>query len=208
MPVGGDLGQWHEHEGARVHFPVRNAQARGIDDLAAVQQQVQIQGAGTPAHIAHSPEFLLDALQQIQQVFRRQAGFDQCRGIGVVRLSGRADGGGPVQAGVAHEGDVWRVREALQPLEQDGRRITQIAAEPDGSGYRHVGHDAAAQSADFGRGRRRRRGLRSAPAARSPRSRSRCISACSPGSADCQRVHQAPMRPVSSPDCSRRTRKS
>ena len=55
---------------------MRNAQPRQIDDLAPVQDQVEVERAWPPMDVAGTPESRLDRLEAVEQVQRRQVRFD------------------------------------------------------------------------------------------------------------------------------------
>ncbi|MNP15924.1 hypothetical protein D3C76_1082970 [compost metagenome] len=69
--VGRDqFGQRVKDERSRLHVVVRDFQARDVDQVIAVQQDIQVQGARAPALLAFTALGSFDGLQAVEQVQR------------------------------------------------------------------------------------------------------------------------------------------
>ena len=62
-----DFGQRFEHKGAQMHAWVRNQQARGVDDLLIIKQQVEVEGARGVVVFALTAKAVFDVEQGGQQ---------------------------------------------------------------------------------------------------------------------------------------------
>ena len=78
--VGSDLDQRHQHECSSMQERVRNGKPVRFDDMAAVEEQVEIECARRIPEGADSAEIVLDPLQSIEQGFWFQIGVEhECR---------------------------------------------------------------------------------------------------------------------------------
>ena len=71
---------------------MRHAQPRLVDDLVAVDEQIEVDRSRPPrAPVAHPPELLLDAQERVQELARRQARLDGDGAVQELRLVGLPD---------------------------------------------------------------------------------------------------------------------
>ena len=73
---------------------MRNHQARFGQTLAAIQNQVEVQRAGSPGRRPLSPVASFNLQQPVEQRPRRERGATHNNPIQVARLIGNANGGG------------------------------------------------------------------------------------------------------------------
>jgi len=89
---GGDLREGHEHERALGEALVRNAQPRGIHYLVPISEDVHVDRAGGIAERGLATQAALDALEEPEEVPRREVGLALHGGVqeaGLVQIAGR-----------------------------------------------------------------------------------------------------------------------
>ena len=88
-----ELREWTEHELPEMHFRMRNRERRGVDDLQAPQQDVQVYEPGAIAKTRFSPHLFFYSFQLLQQFAGAQCGMNRAHLIEelwLVRVSPRA----------------------------------------------------------------------------------------------------------------------
>ena len=90
-PFRRDVVQRREHERPLVHPRVRDLEVGLVDVLVAVEQDVDVQGARSPADRAHPILELLDAIADVEQLARREIGVDRDHRVEEVVLARTAD---------------------------------------------------------------------------------------------------------------------
>jgi hypothetical protein len=78
-----------EHKPSQVGMRMRYLEAVVRDHATIIEQQVEIQRAGSMVDISAASMDAFDVLQRVQQVVRRQARGDRHNGVEIVRLGDR-----------------------------------------------------------------------------------------------------------------------
>lgn len=99
--VGGDFGQGLKDEAAFVHQGMGDDQFLAGNDLIAVEQQVQIDGAGFPAGTADAADLVFDFKQAVQEGVGAEGGFDGGGGV-----EERGESAGPPTAGFSKREEI------------------------------------------------------------------------------------------------------
>src|SRR6202035_5772950 len=66
-PVGGDFGEWYEHESTLVEPRVRQHKRSGIDHLPLIIEEIEIEHTRCVSFAAHPAKLSLDHLQHREQ---------------------------------------------------------------------------------------------------------------------------------------------
>ena len=161
--VGRNLGQRHQHEGALEKPGMRQRQFRLVDPDIVIGDQVEVEGARTPARLtgAVAAELLFDLVQREQQRVRIEAGFDLDAGVGEGRLVFLAPGRGGVIRRPRQQGGLRHAANIGDGLVECRADVADIAAERD----QHVSHVRAIAACASAPRRHPRRSRRSAHAA-------------------------------------------
>src|SRR5574343_716552 len=176
---------------------MRQGQARQVDELVVIEQQVEIQRTWAIALGTDAPEALLDFEQGIEQGFRGQRGFQFSHGIDELRLLGDANRSRAIERRAMHNAAFRQVGQGGKGCPHRGCRVTEIGAEGDVGGT----HALAGATELAGFLRRRRFFL-------SPACSGSSISARLSPSTFWKRVHQSAISMSISPAWPRSTRKS
>ena len=139
--MGRDFIERHEDEGALGEARVRDLKAGVCEDHVAVENKVEIEGAGAVGRAggAIAAEFEFDGEKRVEQIAWGKMGFKSDNGVYEAGLVGESDGRGGVERGT--HGDVAERGEALGGGGESGfgraRWTEDVAAEGDGCG-RHA----------------------------------------------------------------------
>lgn len=127
---------------------------RLVDRKTVVNEQVEVQDAGTPVDFAaFTAAGTLDRLQLLEEVARDQFGRQQRCGIDEIGLFYPPERGRPVQRGSGNERRVFDSLEHAERRLDLARRAVEVAAETDKNLHDGRGHDDCPA---FGRRLRRR----------------------------------------------------
>src|SRR5215813_10081060 len=85
-PVGGDFGEWYEHESTLVEPRVRQGKRSGIDHLTLIVEEIEIEHTRRVLFAAHPAKLFLDHLQHFEQVPRGETGYQRRDRIDEQRL--------------------------------------------------------------------------------------------------------------------------
>lgn len=129
-PVGGDLGQGIEHEGALAKAWMRDDELGLVNHGVAEQNQIEVQRSWRAGVRPLSAEGTLDAEEVRQEGTRRERRFPGDGSVQEPRLRGYSDGIRVVECRPAQVGEC--VRERPKRVFQPALAIAEVAAEGDG----------------------------------------------------------------------------
>lgn len=100
--VGGDGGKGREYEGAFGHAGMGDDEAGGVDDLAAIQEDVEVEGAWAVGDAvgAVAAEAALDLEEMAEEELGIETGFESDGGVEEGGLIGEAYRLGDVVGGL------------------------------------------------------------------------------------------------------------
>ena len=104
-----DVAQGTEDEVALVHVGMGDGELGSIYDEVVVEEDVEVEGAGSPALAADPAGGLFDVAEVGEQVAGGEGGEERDGGVEVGVLAGRADGFGFVSSGLVGELGVGQV---------------------------------------------------------------------------------------------------
>jgi len=76
-PVGGDFGEWYEHESTLVEPRMRQGKRSGIDHLTLIIEEIEIEHARCVSFAAHPAKLSLNHLHHREQVARGETGYQR-----------------------------------------------------------------------------------------------------------------------------------
>src|SRR5690606_9978780 len=126
----------NQDEGPLLHPGMGNGQFLPVKNAVPVQQDVDVQGAGSPADGPHPVKPPLDLLGDRKKLLRRKGGVGGGDQVEKIRLLHRTDGGRLIDGGDPGDADGRMGLEQLQPLAQVGQPVAQIGAQPQVGGHR------------------------------------------------------------------------
>lgn len=142
-----DLRAGEEHKSAFVQPGMGEGQGFAPENQVAVKEQIEIKGAFGPARTADAPMFLLDGLQQLQQVQGREDGFNLNDCVEIQPLSGRPAARLTfVQRRSREAADPRRRAQLLPRCQKMDMAVTEVGTESDksagrgGKGGEHEGN--------------------------------------------------------------------
>ena len=103
--VGVEVGEGLQHEAPFGEAGVGHGEALGIDALIVVGEDVEVDGARSPATAGAAADGVLDGLEGVEEGDRFEVGFGEEDGVEEGGLVGDADGGGLVEGGEASQVD-------------------------------------------------------------------------------------------------------
>ena len=125
--VGGNFGQGLEDETAFVETGMGEGEAGFVDYLAAVEEEIEVDEARLPADAADAAHVGFDLEEDIEQVSRRESGFDGDDGIQIRRgIGGAADGGGFDGSGFMCDFDAGDLRQARDGRCEIGGAVAEV----------------------------------------------------------------------------------
>ncbi len=145
--VGGDLVGGFEHEAADRHAWMRQHQRVSLHHQRVVEQQIDVDGAGTPALAALSPQLLLDIPRGRQQCLGGHVRVDPQHGI-----EKRGLAGGPayrcrgVVTAAGHTDDLRPAAQTVARLIELRCGLTQIRPQTDQAMGHRRRHDRSADA--------------------------------------------------------------
>jgi hypothetical protein len=74
-PLGGDFGEWYEHESTLVEPRVRQDKRSGIDHLTLIIEEIEVKHTRCISFSAQPAKLSLDHLQQREQISRGKNGY-------------------------------------------------------------------------------------------------------------------------------------
>ena len=110
---------------------MRHTQARLVDHLPAVDEQIEVDRARSPALLAHAAEHPFDLEQEIEELPRRARRVHRDRPVQEGRLVDDADGLGLAKLRDGKHGDAVGLTEELHRSEKRPLALPEIGAEPD-----------------------------------------------------------------------------
>lgn len=134
--VGREVGERGEDEGAFVQARVRQGESRMVEGGVAVEQQIEVEGAGAPAFGSDATARFLNGEKGVEQIERRKGGEEAGDGVEIVLLAGRADGGGFVEGGDGVEAGAGQRGEGGEGGFEVRVTVAEIGAQGDVGGGR------------------------------------------------------------------------
>ena len=135
-PIGCELGQWQQHEGALMHSRMRDFRALFLRHHHVVEgDEVEIDDPRPPTFPADAPKGRLDPMQNAQKGTRRQFGFNTGNAVNEPGLIGTRDRCASVPGGTRRDPDT-RAGEMFQRRGERGLggavvRARQVGAQAD-----------------------------------------------------------------------------
>jgi len=138
-PVGCDLEQRHEHEGAPMHLGMRQYDAtalapagRPAEPPGAMIQHVDIESPGSPMAPEAPSRLSLDLFRQPQHSRGREPALQHQNRVEISRLPARPERSGRVNLGCAHDAQAGARQSALRACQSCARwapRTRHVCAE-------------------------------------------------------------------------------
>ena len=133
------LAKGGQHETAPCHAGMGKDEIGGIDDLVAAQEEIQVEGAGTPGRGALSEKEIFDGEQSLQQLASRSRGSDADAGVEEQGLFGKPDRFGLEERGDGQQIDPGPGCQLDDGGLQEGSPIAQVRAQAHIGGVSHTG---------------------------------------------------------------------
>ncbi len=108
---------------------MRQGELRVVADLVAADDEVHVEGARSPGHLADTLERLLDTVRALEDRPPGQRGIHRDHGVEVAGLLGAADGHRLVDGRGSAESEAGRVEQGVDRALQVLQPVSQVTAE-------------------------------------------------------------------------------
>src|SRR6516162_8163974 len=134
-PVGGDFGEWYEHESTLVEPRMRQGKRSGIDHLTLIIEKIEIKHTRCVSFAAHPAKLSLDHLHHREQVAGGETGYQRRDRVDEQRLVRAWYGLGSIPSRARRNLDTFCFKRNQGGCERVKRRAElqagQIAADAD-----------------------------------------------------------------------------
>ena len=127
-----DLRAGEENKSAFVQPGMGKRQGPGLENQVIVKKEIEVEGAFCPTFTPYPPVLLLNRLQKLQQIQRRENGGNRDDRIQIKSLSTRSTAGLTFVQGRNSEAVNPRCRTKVLPCRQQmGMAVTKVGTESD-----------------------------------------------------------------------------